>query len=95
MLQMGLMWLKLAENPELSLFIMWEVCVFFGQLLALQEGGAIGWMTKESLINFWHRKVFCCFQSIQKTSRGAQLAACSVQTQGRSARSGSKSVISV
>jgi len=50
---MGLMWLKVAEKPELSLFIMWEVYVFFRQVLALQEGSAIGWMIKELSINFW------------------------------------------
>jgi hypothetical protein len=72
MLQTGLMWLKVAENPEFFLFIMWEVSVFFGQLLALQEGMAVGWMTKESSISFWNGQVFCCLQSIQKTSRGAQ-----------------------
>jgi hypothetical protein len=31
---------------------MWEAPVFAGQLLALQEGDAVDWMTKESSINF-------------------------------------------
>jgi hypothetical protein len=32
---------------------MWEVSVLVGQLVALQEGIAVGWMTKELSINFW------------------------------------------
>jgi hypothetical protein len=31
---------------------MWEASVLVGQLLALQEGNAFGWMTKQSFINF-------------------------------------------
>jgi hypothetical protein len=31
---------------------MWESSVFVGQLLALQEGCALGWMAKESSISF-------------------------------------------
>jgi hypothetical protein len=31
---------------------MWEFFVLVGQLLALQEGIAVGWMTNESSINF-------------------------------------------
>jgi hypothetical protein len=30
---------------------MWEAPVLAGQLLALQEGSAMGWMTKELSIN--------------------------------------------
>jgi hypothetical protein len=31
---------------------MWEASVFLGQLLALQEGNDVGWMTKETSISF-------------------------------------------
>jgi hypothetical protein len=31
---------------------MWEVSLLVGQLLAVQEGNAVIWMTKESSINF-------------------------------------------
>jgi hypothetical protein len=34
------------------LYVMWEAPVLVGQLLALQEGSAVGWMTKESSISF-------------------------------------------
>jgi hypothetical protein len=40
------------------LFVMWDVSVLVGQLLALQEGSAVGWMTKETSINFWEGKRF-------------------------------------
>jgi hypothetical protein len=40
------------------LFVMWEASVLLGQLLALQEGSAVGWMTKESSISFWEGKSF-------------------------------------
>jgi hypothetical protein len=33
-------------------FVMWESSVLVGQLLALQEGNAVGWKSKESFINF-------------------------------------------
>jgi hypothetical protein len=46
---------------------MWESYVF-GQLLTLQEGSALSWMTKESSINFWQGKVFSHLPSIQATS---------------------------
>jgi hypothetical protein len=44
---------------------MWEASVLAGQLLALQEGIAVGWMTKESS-SFSGRKKFSV---IFKTSR--------------------------
>jgi hypothetical protein len=34
------------------LYAMWEVSVLVAQLLALQEGNAVGSITKESSINF-------------------------------------------
>jgi hypothetical protein len=37
---------------------MWEASVPVGQLLALQEGNAVGWMTMESSINFRQGKSF-------------------------------------
>jgi hypothetical protein len=40
------------------LYVMWEVSVFVGQLLALQEGNAVGWVTKELSINFRQGKSF-------------------------------------
>jgi hypothetical protein len=36
----------------LMLFVMWEASILVGQLLALQEGSAVGWMTKELPNNF-------------------------------------------
>jgi hypothetical protein len=39
------------------LYVMWEASVLV-QLLALQEGSAVGWMTKESSINFRQGKSF-------------------------------------
>jgi hypothetical protein len=46
---------------------MWEASVLAGQLLALQKGIAIGWMTKEVLIIFWLGKIFSQLYSIQTT----------------------------
>jgi hypothetical protein len=40
------------------LYVMWDSSVLVGQLLALQEGDAVGWMTKESSINFRQGKNF-------------------------------------
>jgi hypothetical protein len=40
------------------LYVMWEASLLVGQLLALQEGNAVGWMTKESSINFRQGKSF-------------------------------------
>jgi hypothetical protein len=37
---------------------MWEASVFVEGLLCLQEVSALGWMTKESSINFWEGKNF-------------------------------------
>jgi hypothetical protein len=34
------------------LYVMWEASVLVGQLLALQEGNAMAWITTESSINF-------------------------------------------
>jgi hypothetical protein len=39
-----------------SLYVMWEACVLVVQLFALQEGSAVGCMTKESSIIFWQGK---------------------------------------
>jgi hypothetical protein len=44
---------------------MWEAYVFVGQLLVLQEGIAVGWIIKESSINFWQAKAFSHLQNIQ------------------------------
>jgi len=34
------------------LCVMWEARVLVGQVLALQEGSAVGWMANESFISF-------------------------------------------
>jgi hypothetical protein len=44
---------------------MWNTSVFVEHMHALQEDSAVGWMTKESLINFWQGKFFFHLQSIQ------------------------------
>jgi hypothetical protein len=64
------------------LCVMWEACAVVVQLLALQEGSAVGWITKESPINLWQGRVFCHLQSIQTTSE-ARAAFHSGQTQGK------------
>jgi hypothetical protein len=35
------------------LYVICEVSVLVEELLALQEVSSVGWMTKESSINFW------------------------------------------
>jgi hypothetical protein len=40
------------------LYVMCEASVLVGQMLALQEGNAVGWLTKESCINFRQGKSF-------------------------------------
>jgi hypothetical protein len=40
------------------LYVMCEAAVLVRQLLALQEGSAVGWMTKESSINVRQGKRF-------------------------------------
>jgi len=63
---------------------MWEASVLVGQLLALQEGIAVGWMTKESSISFWQGRVFCHLQSIQtiSDSRPISYSVCKVNWLG-------------
>ena len=60
MFLMGLIWLRALVNPECmsALCVMCEAAVLVGQLLALQEGSAVGWMTKESSINVRQGKSF-------------------------------------
>jgi hypothetical protein len=53
---MGLIWLRLLVNPECMSMLCASVLV--GQVLALQEGSAVGWMTKESSINVRQGKSF-------------------------------------
>jgi hypothetical protein len=50
----GLIWLRVLVNPKLMfmLYVVWEASVLVGHLLALHEGNAVGWMTKELSINF-------------------------------------------
>jgi hypothetical protein len=47
------------------LYVMWEGYVLVGQLLALQDGSAVGWIIKQSSINFWQAKAFSHLQNIQ------------------------------
>jgi len=64
------------------LCVIWEASVLVGQLLALQEGSALGWMAKESSISFWQGKSLSHLQGIQTTSK-ASLASYSVHAQGK------------
>jgi hypothetical protein len=48
---------------------MWEGSVLVGQLLALPEGSAVGWMTKEISINFWQKKFSVIFKASRKSLR--------------------------
>jgi hypothetical protein len=43
------------DSPEDNWF---STSVFVGQLLALEEGNAVGWITTESSINFRQGKSF-------------------------------------
>jgi len=47
------------------LCVMWNTSVLVGHMPALQEGSAVGRMTKESYINVRQREVFSHLQSIQ------------------------------
>jgi hypothetical protein len=40
------------------LYVMWKASVLIEQLLALQEGSAVAWVTKETSVNFWQGKIF-------------------------------------
>jgi hypothetical protein len=51
---------------------MWEAYVLVGQLLALQEGSAVGWIIKESSINFCQAKAFSHLQNIQTAHTSIQ-----------------------
>lgn len=48
--------------------------VLVWQLLALQEGIALVWVTKESSISFWQGKVFCHLKIIQTTSEARSIS---------------------
>jgi len=84
MLLMGWIWHIVPENPEFILCVMWETSVLVGQLLALQEGIAVGWLTKESSISFWQGRVFCHLQSIHtiSDSRPISYSVCKVNWLG-------------
>jgi hypothetical protein len=59
MLLIGSIWLRAFVKSELSLlYVMWETSVFVRQLLALQKNNAVGWVTKESSINFRQERNF-------------------------------------
>ena len=53
------------------LCVMWHTSVLVGHMLALQEGNAVGCMTKESYISVRQGEVFCHLQSIQTTSEAS------------------------
>jgi hypothetical protein len=72
------------------LYVMWEASILAGHLLALQEGSAVGLMTKESSINFWQGIVVCYLQSIQTTSETSP-----VHSLGKAAGPGNKPLIFV
>jgi hypothetical protein len=62
MLLMGLIWLRVPEKPEFILCVMWETSVLVVQMLALQEGSAVGWMIMESLISLWQGRISPVFK---------------------------------
>jgi hypothetical protein len=68
------------------LYVTWEAPV----LIAVQEGNAVGWMTKESSINFWQEKGF-----LSSSKLPGHPASCSVCAQGKLTGPGSKPLISV
>jgi hypothetical protein len=53
-------------------YVMCDASVLVGQLLALQEGSAVGWMTKESSIKFWHVRSFLSSSKYPNNLRPAQ-----------------------
>jgi hypothetical protein len=91
MFLMGLIWLRVLLNPECMsmLCVMWEASVLVGHLLALQEGSAVGWMTKESSLNIRQGKILSHPQIIQKISE-ASPASYTVHAQGKMAGPRSK-----
>jgi hypothetical protein len=72
---------------------MWKSIVV-GKLFVLHEGSVVGWMTKESSINYWQGKVISHLQSILTTSE-ASSDSYSLCIQGKVDGPGSKSLISV
>jgi len=58
----------------------------------LHDGSVVGWMMKESSINYWQGKVVSHLQSIQATSE-ASSDSYSLCTQGKVAGPGSKSLV--
>jgi hypothetical protein len=72
---MVLIYLRVLLNAELMpmLYVIWEASVLVGQLLALQESNAVGWMTKESSNNFRQGKVSVIFKASKQPLRPAQL----------------------
>ena len=71
-------------NPDSTfiLNVIWDASVLVGQLLALHEDSAMGWMTKELFINFSQGRVLSCLQNIHTTSE-ASPDSYSVHTQGK------------
>jgi hypothetical protein len=73
---------------------MWKSTVV-GKMFVLHEGSIVGWMKKESFINYWQEKVVCHLQSIQTTSE-AKSDSYSLCTKDKvAAGPGRKSLISV
>ena len=79
-------------NPEWKfiLYVMWKRTVL-GQPSALQEGSAVGWVTKELSISFWQGN-FSLFYKASRQTLEANPASYSVHTQAKVAGPGSKPV---
>lgn len=71
-------------NPDSAfiLNVIWDASVLVGQLFALHEDSAVGWMTKELFVNFSHGRVFSYLQNIH-THYEASPDSYSVHTQGK------------
>ena len=63
-----------ACKPEwmFILRVIWDSSVLVAQLLALQEGRAVGWMNKESSINFGQGNFVLMFMTSTQPLRSAQ-----------------------
>jgi hypothetical protein len=72
MFLIGLIWVLV--NPECisMLYVIWETSVRVGKLLALQEGNAVGWMTKGLSTSFKQEKFSLIFVASRQILRPAQ-----------------------
>jgi hypothetical protein len=53
------------------LYVMWEASLLVRELLALQEGNALGWLSKESLSISGRGRVFSHLHNIQTNSEAS------------------------